>query len=703
MPQSRWYNMTMLVLSLLPLLSLSCFAAATNSNSNQDALWTLPLVSHRQQIERRRLAGMNVEEFAFQEDDRRRRNNRNRRRLGSSRMAVEGGALQVGALYQGYGTHYVDLWVGSPPQRQTLIVDTGSGVSAFPCSGCGDCGSGKHIDEFFQESQSTTFTKVPCGLCKRGRCNSIGKSSNPEDECRIGMSYQEGSSWNAFEATDSVYIGGPHHFGLLHDNGGKSDLDPNHAKAFSFNMTFGCQTHLTGLFKTQLADGIMGMDNANTAFWAQAHAARILPTQTFALCFSRQPTAKRSGTESGAVTLGGYDARLHQTPLVYTSNKQYKGGFFAVHVRKVYLRQGGGGDSSTSSSKDAKVVQLQVDENSLNYGNVIVDSGTTDTYFTKRISGQFRKVYEEMTGLKYHHRGVDLTDEQLNNLPTILVQMAGDVSTNTKLFSKDPTKVVGLAGVVDPDHPYDVLLAIPPSHYMEWDDKTRKYVARFYDDEGRGSVLGANAMMGHDVFFDVDAQRIGWSESDCDYTSLVNDNGFLFSADGHLETEQRQQDKATTDNNKDKNGDTPAPDTESNDDVVEVVDAEEKDDDDDANDDDDDDNVIGTKVGGTEDHYVLQNTMNGCTDWGCRGVAIASLLAFMVAGVLVGQGCASSSSSSSRALYSKANNNEDEVMFDGDFGRGEEDDHVEFASRFRDEPDDDDHDDDDNAGPPSLL
>jgi hypothetical protein len=29
---------------------------------------------------------------------------------------------QIGALYQGYGTHYVDVWVGTPPQRQTVIV-----------------------------------------------------------------------------------------------------------------------------------------------------------------------------------------------------------------------------------------------------------------------------------------------------------------------------------------------------------------------------------------------------------------------------------------------------------------------------------------------------------------------------------------------------------------------------------------------------
>lgn len=37
-------------------------------------------------------------------------------------------ALTAAQLYQGYGTHYVDLWCGTPPQRQTVIVDTGSGM-----------------------------------------------------------------------------------------------------------------------------------------------------------------------------------------------------------------------------------------------------------------------------------------------------------------------------------------------------------------------------------------------------------------------------------------------------------------------------------------------------------------------------------------------------------------------------------------------
>jgi hypothetical protein len=43
---------------------------------------------------------------------------------------------EIGALYQGYGTHYVDLWVGSPvPQRQTVIVNTGSSITSFHARG----------------------------------------------------------------------------------------------------------------------------------------------------------------------------------------------------------------------------------------------------------------------------------------------------------------------------------------------------------------------------------------------------------------------------------------------------------------------------------------------------------------------------------------------------------------------------------------
>lgn len=471
--------------------------AAPSSNT----LTHLPLVPHRHQRARRNL---------LQEDE---------EEPPSSRRRQD--AVQVGALYQGYGTHYVDLWVGTPtPQRQTLIVDTGSGVTAFPCSGCAkDCGSGHHVDEFFDENQSTSFEKAACDSCKRGHCTGGG------GECRISMSYQEGSSWSAFEAVDQAYIGGPHSHGLSHDNGGKDDIDPNHAFAFGFPMTFGCQTHLTGLFKTQLADGIMGMDDAGTAFWSQMNAHKILSNKQFSLCFTRQPTADREGTEAGAMTMGGYDKRFHTSPLIYAARQGGRSGFYSIHVRKFYLRDGSGGDRAKATNPNAKVITLNVNEANLNHGNVILDSGTTDTYFTRKIGTEFNAAYHTLTGKAYSHTGVSLTEEQLNALPTLLIQIVGHDESNKKLY-KDPSNVAGFAGDLDPDNPYDLLLAIPASHYMEFDDKQGKYVARFYPDEGGGSVIGANAMMGHDLFFDLDNDRFGFAESECDYGKLLTDAGF---------------------------------------------------------------------------------------------------------------------------------------------------------------------------------
>ncbi len=254
----------------------------------QQKLITLALIPHREQVRRRKLEAARL----------------NRRWLGddipsgihrvSRRRRTQAQVLD--ALYQGYGTHYVDLWCGTPTvQRQTVIVDTGSGVTAFPCLGCEGCGDdGHHTDSLFNQTASKSFHALTCAECQRGHC----ESGSTDGDCRIGMSYQEGSSWSAFEALDICYAGGAHDHPLAVSTTeadsatppktSKDDADLSVASSFAFPMTFGCQTHLTGLFRTQLADGIMGMDNADTAFWSQMHKAGKIKDKLFSLCFSRQ-------------------------------------------------------------------------------------------------------------------------------------------------------------------------------------------------------------------------------------------------------------------------------------------------------------------------------------------------------------------------------------------------------------------------------
>ena len=146
-----------------------------------------------------------------------------------------------------------------------MVSRTGRGVSAFPCSSCTDCGEKYHASTYFIEADSSTFRKKTCDSCSdRGTCVNKGKD---DEYCKIGVSYQEGSSWTAYEAEDQTYLGGPHlhpldttKVGVEAGSGGEGnhlgsgvvDEDPNDAALFRFPLQFGCQTKITGLFKTQL-------------------------------------------------------------------------------------------------------------------------------------------------------------------------------------------------------------------------------------------------------------------------------------------------------------------------------------------------------------------------------------------------------------------------------------------------------------------
>lgn len=63
-------------------------------------------------------------------------------RILSDESVESSDSSSVAPLYQGRGIHYSFLWVGNPPQRVSVIMDTGSHHTAFPCVGC-KCG--KHV------------------------------------------------------------------------------------------------------------------------------------------------------------------------------------------------------------------------------------------------------------------------------------------------------------------------------------------------------------------------------------------------------------------------------------------------------------------------------------------------------------------------------------------------------------------------------
>ena len=186
--------------------------------------------------------------------------NRNRRTQQQKQQAQDR-LYETGALYQGYGTHYLDLWIGTPPQRQTVILDTGSSITAFPCQECQHCGEENkirfHLDQVFHQEESSTFRQQDCGgnsqECDIGTC--IEKN---HPYCQLAVAYAEGSSWTAVEGSDVLYPGGCHEIALedgeerkeygvglgmedLGGNGGDFDWG-------EFRLEFGCQTKVCGFY-----------------------------------------------------------------------------------------------------------------------------------------------------------------------------------------------------------------------------------------------------------------------------------------------------------------------------------------------------------------------------------------------------------------------------------------------------------------------
>jgi len=435
---------------------------------------------------------------------------------------------QIDALYQGYGTHYVDLWVGTPPQRQTVILGTGSGAISFPCSKCKNCGESHHTDAYFVEADSSTYAKVPCDKCTIGQCKANYYSK--ESECRVEAYYYEGSYWKGSESLDMVYAGGPHskfqNLPRVFDPNDRDDADPLRASQFKFQMRFGCTDDTNGLFQNQLADGIVGFDNDVMSFWRQAYDQKVIDKKVFSLCLSRMDTVDREGTEAGALTMGGVDERLHTTPMVYGPLDPNM--MFVVDLRRMWLQENGGGVNVAVNGRSELAVPLDVSDDVYDhYKQVAIDSGTTDTYFPYGFSKAFKELWEKMANRLYHHQGMVLQKDELAKLPTILLQFRGDETKNKMVADEygggDAATVQGLAAVLDPDHPHDIIIAVPPEHYMQAPSAgSDVYNARFYVDERGGgpATVGANTMMGHNVFFDVEEELMGFAESGCDYAKL---------------------------------------------------------------------------------------------------------------------------------------------------------------------------------------
>ena len=276
------------------------------------------------------------------------------------------------------GTHYVHIYVGTPPQKVTVILDTGSHFTAFPCVGCRSCG--RHTDPPFDWDKSGTARDVGCDRCEHK------KTAKCEDDehCIFSQSYTEGSSWEAIQVEDVLFFG-------------EDSLDGSTESQKMFtkiDFVFGCQRKESGLFTTQKVDGIMGLAMHENGLMSHIADNDSSPQKMFSLCFT---------PDGGTFTLGGIETGYHAAVVQYTKLVK-NSGWYSVQMKSLYL-----GDTLVTN-----------DVHGFNSGKgVIIDSGTSDTYLPKYTAKEFKAVWKELVGRKYSNEKEYFTDDEFKRLPSI--------------------------------------------------------------------------------------------------------------------------------------------------------------------------------------------------------------------------------------------------------------------------------------------
>lgn len=369
-----------------------------------------------------------------------------------------------------HNSHHVYIYVGSPPQRRLVIIDTGSRYLVLPCAPCARCGKKHYSKAYFDPSISTTDAYNQCRLdeCTFLSSNNKFGSCDSNDRCNFQQQYTEGSSTSGFELEDIVWFG-------------TNDIEQS-VKVYmktAVPFSFGCETFETGMIANQFADGIVGLiSQGKGSIIDIMYEHRAIFDKSFSLCLTKS---------GGRFSLGG-TSMMTKHKEVMQIEPLMSSDYYTVQVKAVFI-----GDIAIERAY------------AFNHGiGTIIDSGTTDSYLPKAISIEFEAAWMKLTKQVHTNTKQKLTFDEFQMLPNITIVL----STS------------GYKWVIEP-HSYMESIKSKETPVMTDDDiksgwsGSRYFVNRLYTDEENGAVLGSNAMNGHDILFHTKHKIVAIAKADC--------------------------------------------------------------------------------------------------------------------------------------------------------------------------------------------
>ena len=386
--------------------------------------------------------------------------------------------LQVQEKMQGdliaLGYFYAELKVGTPPQTFSLIVDTGSSVTAIPCTGCRDCGP--HTNPRFEPESSLTFRQAPCG-------GSLYCTSCTRGVCGYRVSYQEGSSYSGFLARDVIRLG------------------VRGACVAIESFPFGCSTEETGLFTSQQADGIMGLGTSrrhaeqSNPTVLEALVERRLVEDVFSLCIGALRGTLTFGMPQLATARSAGEHAAEGEPPSLFWTRVVESTYYGVEVTAIMLGEQALGPASLPSSS-------------------IVDSGTTFMYLH---SAAFSPLLATMRAKRC---------PGLARVSAPKDEFCVRVSDSRLRLGRSETLRGSNAGALF-DGCFDEVrvqleggsIRMAPSRYFYASEDADEFCLGIFDNYEDSLVIGAINMMDHEVIFDRVGRRIGFYPRECSISS----------------------------------------------------------------------------------------------------------------------------------------------------------------------------------------
>eukprot|EP00546_Thalassionema_frauenfeldii_P021254 CAMPEP_0178903158 /NCGR_PEP_ID=MMETSP0786-20121207/5004_1 /TAXON_ID=186022 /ORGANISM="Thalassionema frauenfeldii, Strain CCMP 1798" /LENGTH=1129 /DNA_ID=CAMNT_0020574503 /DNA_START=118 /DNA_END=3507 /DNA_ORIENTATION=+ len=395
--------------------------------------------------------------------------------------------------HRGFGTHFVTISVGNPPQPFRLAVATESDHTSLPCSGCSTCQS--PLYEYSQDSVS----KCP------NDCAYEESSCDGDAACEVTVNYSDhidASGYNGIEVTDIADI-----------YNSFSDAEPILDSIVAFPLRFVCQQESFG--SVHVSGGVLGMSNSKMSFINQLHRAGKISHSMFSLCFRPVDEYPAEGSSAGHVTFGHVDRSVLDSPLIWADNQAR--GNYAVHIRRIYMGKGTTSNKMLEAFSMGTLSVMSIDDSNVqtDYSEMDGTLGVTPiqtnepiTYLHKGVEAAFKATFKQLTGKDYITPYFDLTEEEYLKLPTIFLQVESQQAEFGGSVIGDI--VTGLVGHHhDPDRPFDVTIAIPPENYIVFSEaESKAYPTIYFEPDPR---IASNILQNHEIVFDIGRQRIGFA------------------------------------------------------------------------------------------------------------------------------------------------------------------------------------------------